>query len=203
MNLPRIVMLLIFVSCLFGVNSQTRAGLLLSFAPEDVTIQVGESVGIDIFLGQTDPALLVDIAAVGLTNADIQLNLDSNAAMVSGVMFGTGFEDAFSDVSDPLMPLFSAQSISLDGVLAPAGSPTSILIGTLKLIGNSNGKLTITTVNTGFTEFVFKDLNLDIDDNIFGAESVTINVTGVPEPSSAALVALGVVALSTTRRRRK
>ncbi|QDV47316.1 PEP-CTERM motif protein [Stieleria neptunia] len=194
---------LLCLSIVVAFSDVGRAGLVLHFDPIDADITLGESVDIDVVLTQTDPATPVDLTANGLMIADVQLLLDSPAAAVTAIQFGTGFEDStFSDLSDPSMPLLSAQSIDLSGVLAPAGSPTSITIGTFTFTGIAEGTTIASTTDTGFQELIFDGINADFDNQIFGSETATIRVVAVPEPSSLTLLAMAAIGFGCRRRKR-
>jgi hypothetical protein len=174
--------------------SSADADLVLSFSPADATIFVGDSIDVELVLTQSGTIVGTDITANGLVAVDVELLLDTSAALVTAISAGPGFEDSLFG-SDPMARLMSIQSISVNGVTAPLGSPTSIVLGTFTFTGNAVGTTIATTWDTMFTEFVFAEnpsLAPDIDELIFGSESFTVNVVPVPEPSSMAMLGASI-----------
>lgn len=168
-----------------------EAALVLSFSQPNVTINVGQSIDIDLILTQSGTISGTDITSNGLVMVDVELSLNTSAASVIAITPGPGFENSLVG-SDPMTPFLSVQSINaINGVRAPSGSPSSITLGTFTLTGNSVGTTTATTLNRSFTDFVFAtnpSPNPDIDGLIFGIESFTANVTAIPEPTSLMLL---------------
>lgn len=190
-----------------GAPADSSAGLILSFTPDSSTIFVGQSTTVDVILTQTDPVIPgADITTNGITLADINLSLDSLAATVTGFTFGAGFEDSTgSDLTNTSAPLLSASSSFVTGVTASAGSPTSLTLGSFIFTGQSVGTTIATTVDSGLEDFLFFNDPGDIDSQVFGSESITLNVVGpaaVPEPGTTAILLCGMCSLFGFRRRR-
>ncbi len=163
----------------------------MSFSLPNATINVGQSIDVDLILTQSGTISGTDITSNGLVMVDMELSLNTSAASVITITPGPGFENSLAG-SNPMTPFMSIQSINAaNGVLAPSGSPTSITLGTFTFTGNSLGTTTATTLNRSFTDFVFAtnpSPNPDIDGLIFGTESFVLNVTAIPEPTGMMLL---------------
>jgi hypothetical protein len=172
---------------MLGMTSAADAALILRFGQPNATIAVGQTIDVDLILTQSGAITGTDITTNGVVMVDVELSLNSTAASVVTISPGPGFENSLVG-SDPMTPLMSIQSMNaFNGVRAPVGSPTSIVLGKFTFAGNAVGTTTATTLNRAFTDFVFAtnpSPNVDIDGQIFGSESFTINVTAIPEPSS-------------------
>lgn len=199
------------ISALFllvATSGQVKADLILSFSESNVTLAIGQTVDIDIVLTQTSPAISgADIRTNGILLADIELLLSSNSSTVTSLGYGPGFENGSSSLADPFSPRLSSASIDVtNGVTAPGGDPTSITLGTFTFTANSAGTTDVTTVDTTFTDFIFATdppgpHGPDIDNLIFGSE--TVRITAVPEPSAATGLVVGLLLLTQRRRRLK
>ncbi|MCA9137071.1 MAG: hypothetical protein KDB00_09940 [Planctomycetales bacterium] len=198
----RLFAVLVSLFCL----QNARADLTLSFSTNNATIGVGESIEIDVILEHIDPIVGTDIRSNGIVAADIELQLDTPNVDVTSLRFGPGFQDSFvgSDVS---IPLLSIESIDfVNGVRAPVGSPSAITLGSFTFTGITPGTTRVIAVDTGFTEFLFAadpTPVADIDALIFGSQTLSLNVSAIPEPSCVALLAMSSAWCCVRHRRKK
>ncbi|MEM6470886.1 MAG: PEP-CTERM sorting domain-containing protein [Planctomycetota bacterium] len=178
-----------FVTALLAASFQSNAfsALMISFSADDASIRVGETIDIDVLLMQTGSATPVGISSIGLTGAEIHLELDTLSAGVTDLQFGDGFADLFmfSDLTDPFSPILSVLSLDSEGVTAVGGLPTAIEIGSFTFTGNSVGTTIVTNLDVaGLTQFSFDGISTDFDDQILNNQSIAIHVSAVPEPGS-------------------
>lgn len=194
------------IVCLLPCTVQ--ADLVLSFSDSDLEILVGQQVFIDIIATQTDNGDLIDggdlrQGADGLFLAGMRIENSSSAVASSRfVSAGPGFIDSTISPStateltiesaDPLVPVFAANS-----------DPTSMVLGTYSFIALTSGTTTFTLADpTDFDDWVFGTDAGGNDAAVFaGAQSLVLNVSAVPEPSSFVLLgSIAAVSLFTRRR---
>jgi len=173
--------------CILGSGS-AHAGLVLSFDPQGATtVSLGSTIDVDLVLTQTAPIADADITVDGLTFAQVPLILTGAAFSTSSISVNPGFNFDISSVDTFQAGVLSFPPLLLPPVTAPVGDPTSVTLGTFTFNAGNAGTTILTTNNTGMTQFSFGGTSSpgDIDNQIFGAETLTLTATAtaVPEPS--------------------
>lgn len=155
--------------------------------------QATRGIGGDLFVGQT---VSIDLATLGVTSGTF-VGVDFRQGSTTGI--GYNFQGGGSNYG-----VFSSSGVTDSGVGFSASFKTISLTRdtatdyTLSIDGTNFASLTLANSTTAIDEIrVFNDTSGGGNDVLFN----NLNVTAVPEPSSAALLGLGGLALIFRRRK--
>ncbi|MGV3486425.1 MAG: PEP-CTERM sorting domain-containing protein [Planctomycetaceae bacterium] len=190
-----------------------------TFSPSHINVVAGETVAINVFLTQTDGENRLSSASTGLVSADFSLSSSDGSDVVPlSFSFGSGFENrpgSSSGIAGNLARIDEQEETDPFGKTGVTTANTSF--------DTSNNSILLGTVNfqiagdaTGFYT-IFADPNVDQFGDRFTvvgtvlpesidvlSNSIDLQVTAVPEPSSViAIAALGGVGLIHRSRRKR
>ncbi|MCG8653849.1 MAG: PEP-CTERM sorting domain-containing protein [Pirellulales bacterium] len=197
----------------FSGVSQASAGLIINFSTDggsnfadEFDVNVGQSQTIGVYLSDTVPGGVLE------TDGLFSLALDANAPTADfGKITAANVDTAAFDFA--LIDTFTDTSLTWDALnlFNPISTGQSILLG----------QFTFEATQLGTTSFAFADRqpggdstvagwldgqSQELDQQIFGpsaAQTFSLTINSVPEPSSMAILATASLAMSLAGRRRR
>jgi len=179
---------------LMSLAFSTQAALI-EIVPGAQDVALGDPVQVDILftpegalLGGFDIDILFDDAILAFSSFDF------------GVGLGGGFPDSFQDFDDRIAGVLNIAELSLVSDLSGLQNGSPFLLGSIFFDTLAAGTSTIV-----FGEIMLTDDGLDTlpVTPINGAVTVNNPPVSVPEPSTLALILIGLFAIATTRRPRR
>lgn len=201
MNINSKVNFFVFLLVLF-CSSQVSA-ITISFEPVDTTVNVGDSVDVDVVIsGLADANEIV-------STYDLFIGYDASVLTASNVTFGPYLDDflfpsiQFTDFSNPGSLEFGEISFLSDYELE-AIQPGSFTLATL----------TFDTITSGFSDLIFEPHPLFDVIDVKGRDALILDLTAdaggitvieptvsVPEPESLMLLLIGLLLLNISSRK--
>jgi len=191
----------LFSILLLGIINSAQATIILSLETSETTIDVGDSVAVDVVLSG-----LGDFSAVSVSSFVVEVLFDSTVLNFDSESY-TGLLGDIPTEADPFTSI-APGSVTLDLLSflfdfeLDALQPESFTLGTLNFSGLSNG---VSALSFGSTELIDTDPTLPVAlvPDAFQTSSVNVASTSVPEPAPVLLMLFGSIAMLMVRKKAK
>ena len=181
---------LMFASAFLAASSLSHA-VMIEFSPTDQTVDLGDSVSVDLIAS--------DLASEDLGAFQFDMLFDDGILDLTSVTFGTGPSTdvgGFSPVQESSAGSGSVFLKELSTSLDLSAQADSFVLATLEFATDAVG-----IADLSFDNLIFSDLGGSaLDFEAFTGTIEVVGSTNVPEPSSLAIMLLGTAGLFWSRR---